>query len=240
MKKFLFIPTVILTLTVAHGQVFSSCILPTALQTAYDNDVHYLAMRRMFQIKTSDTSLFVVPQIYKDTIWEGLSAIFNTTIPERDSVFDIYCVHQYLGTPTFFYYPITFLDTSYSWTQAWQHNQTITGYTQLDNFLMAYGFSLAGYNSLMNYAILHTNQQLNIAVIVDSLQKFTGITSADAAIFGDGNTINYKVNGNNREYEFTLGCGDCPSGCIGRYKWKFTVYPNCSVLFNGAVNMTNG
>ncbi|MBI4930223.1 MAG: T9SS type A sorting domain-containing protein [Bacteroidetes bacterium] len=241
MKKLILASTAVLSLTVAHGQVSSSCILPTVLQTAYDKDVHHLAMSRMFQIKTPDTSLFIIPQTYKDTIWEGLSAIFNTTIPERDSVFDIYCVHHYSVEyqPWFFYTDVN-VNTSYSWTTAWQNSQMTTGYTQLDNFLATYGFSFVYWYSFGSGATLVTNQQLNIFAINDSLEKFNGVNSASSGVIGDGNIINYNVTGNNREYEFSLGCGDCPAGCTGRYKWKFTVYPNCSVLFNGAIDMTNG
>jgi len=229
---------VILTLIIinAYSQVPSSCNVPAELQISYDADVPFLAIQRIIQIGSPYADSINISQIYQDSIWEGLAAIYNaTSIPESDSVFNIYCIHQYMGYPHKFPNVINvYVDTTYSWTQQWQNLQIITGYSQLDSLLANYGFDTVIYfSSNFKRATLTTNQKINLGAIADSLMTFNGITSAFSYINGDGNEIKYSTNGSNKEFEFYLSYGDCPSGCIAHYIWKFIVFPDCSVLFNG-------
>lgn len=233
MKKLAPFIFVIMTLNVL-AQIPSSCNVPPVLATDYDDDVHFLAMQRLYEIHSADTFSIIIPQVYKDSIWEGLAAIYNTSIPERDSVFCLYNVHQWMGEPPFFYQVNIGVDTSFGWTDQWQNLQTTTGYTQLDDFISQYGFTLQGYGTFSNSASLVTNQKINIIQFNDSLLTFTGILNTASSVAGDGDRILYSTNSNVRQYYFSAGCEDCPSGCIFRNTWSYSVMTDCSVLYNGA------
>ena len=235
MKKILFFIAMIFMVNHLFSQVPSDCTIPSILMSEYEIDVIDLAYRRMYEINSPDTIHIDIPSIYQDTIWHGLSAIFNAfSINERDSIFDIYCVHRH---PSYFmisYFITVKIDTTYSWTNAWLNLNTTTGYTELDNLLANYGFSISNVNSL-NFADLFTDQIINVKALCDSLEKFVGIDLAEPAGYGgDGDCISYNKIGNEQFYDFSIGWGDCWLGCINRYFWHFKVnYTECSVEYLG-------
>lgn len=79
----------------SYSQVPSSCSAPSILLSEYDVDVKDLALSRILFLETADTAEINIPTSYQDTIWDGLAAIFNVYSDfQRDSVFDIYCIHN--------------------------------------------------------------------------------------------------------------------------------------------------
>lgn len=236
--KALFITLIFIISYSIKAQIPSNCIIPTALQNNYDADVKHLALERIFNQNSSYKDSIDVAYSYQDTIWQGLSAIFNlTSVLQRDSVFDKYCIHQ--EASYFIYHSIyVAVDTSNSWTQQWQNLNITTGITVLDNLLSTYGFIVTNFTNLssINYATLTTTQNINVIPLCDSLETFTGVTySEPKPPIGDGNDIFYNKQGNDRFYSFSLGLGDCPSGCTGSYTYNFKVYDDCSVDYLGVV-----
>ena len=220
-----------------NAQISSSCIVPQTVQNNYDRDVNHLALNRIINQNSSYKDSIVIPQNYKDTIWQGLSAIFNlTSIVARDSVFDNYCIHQAVNIV---YHKIyVAVDTSYSWTHQWQNLISTTGITQLDNLLSMYGFTITHFSTFgSNYATLETTQNINVTPLCDSIATFNGVLYSEPVTnVGDGNEIVYNKYGNDRFYDFSVGYGDCPSGCTSRLIFKFKVYDNCSVDYLGRFN----
>ncbi len=221
-----------------NAQIPSNCIIPPALQNNYDADVKHLALERIFNQNSNYKDSIDVANNYQDTIWQGLSAIFNlTSVPQRDSVFDKYCIHQ--EASYFIYHSIyVAVDTSNSWTQQWQNLNITTGITLLDNLLSTYGFIVSNFTNLssINYATLTSTQNINMIPLCDSIETFTGVVySEPKQPIGDGNDLFYSKQGNERFYSFNLGLGDCPSGCTGSYTYNFKVYDDCSVDYLGVV-----
>jgi len=219
----------------AKSQIPSDCNIPIALSNHYDWDVKHLALTRIFTQQVADTNSIVISQAYQDTIWEGLSAIFNlTTNPQRDSVFDKYCIHQYGSCYLFNSFNVR-IDTNYSWTLNWRNLITNTGIVELDLLLSTYGFQVTGYWSSMQTVTLTTSQNINIKPVIDSVETFSGVQYAfNFNYIGDGNHIYYFVTGSERLYYFKIGFGDCPSGCIDYYMFKFKVFNDCSVEYIGS------
>jgi len=238
MKFFLLTIITLLILTNSYGQILpSNCAVTPGLYNAYKDDVRALTIERINQINSIYKDSIVVPQNYRDTIWQGLAAINNvTSLSERDSVFNLYCIHQFPGFNTSYQIAVK-VDTSYSWTLQWRNLQTITGYNDLDKLITTYGFTIIQFQSLGNYACLNTNQELNIQALCDSLKNLNGIiwATTNNGYAGTGNYITYTSNGLTQNYNFTLGYGDCPSGCTAYYTWKFKVYQGCNVAFDGVV-----
>lgn len=219
-----------------NAQTPSDCTIPWILEQEYNIDVIDLAYQRMYDIHSPDTIFIDLPTIYRDTIWHGLAAIFNAfQIPERDTIFDIYCVHQSSIYDILGHYISIKIDTTYEWTSAWLISNITTGYTELDNLLSHYGFNLHGNVTFHNNIDLVTNQIINTRAFCDSLEKFEGIILAYAdGHEGDGSYIKYDKTANDQFYDFSFGWGDCPAGCINRYIWHFKVnYENCSVEYMG-------
>lgn len=236
MKNFTSFIVIFLVVFTINAQTPSNCSIQTVFKDYYDADIKHLALERIYDQYSNYTDSIEIPYIFQDTIWRGMAAIFNlTSLPERDSVFDNYCIHQFGG---YIYHGIYVnIDTSYDWTIQWQNQNTVTGIAELDTLLATYGFTVTNYWSNSNTAILYTNQNLNILPLCDSLKFFEGVNYAEPIPYGgSGNSIKYDKIGNDRVYEFTIGYGDCPMGCSGWRTYKFKVYEDCAVEYLGTEN----
>lgn len=239
MKNLLLFILIIVCIQTTKAQIPSSCIVSPALQTHYDADVKHLALKRIFTQNSPYKDSIRVPQNYQDTIWQGLAAVFNlTSVIQRDSVFDKYCIHQ--DVSYFVNHSIYVgVDLSYGWTQQWQNLNTTTGIISLDNLLSTYGFTVTGFYTFgSNYAVLTTSQNINVQPVCDSILTFGGVLYSEPnSLVGDGNKITYTKYGSDRFYDFTVGYGDCPAGCTGQHTFKFKVYDNCSVDYLGTFDV---
>ncbi|MBL7766326.1 MAG: T9SS type A sorting domain-containing protein [Chitinophagaceae bacterium] len=239
MKRF-FYSLFFLLPCIASAQIPSSCTLTPAFQQAYSRDVNRLAIIRLYETHSADTGFIAVPQIHKDSVWEALAAVFNSSPQqETDSVFARYCIHSFVPSQTVVTVRI---DTTYGWTLAWQNMQTLTGDPYIDNLLSQYGFTINNYFSFSGgqFVDLISPQEINGLAFSDSLALSPGIIyTYPGAWAGDGNDIAYSVNNNLRQLDFFLKWGDCPAGCTSAKKWSYAVNANCDVTYLGSQNMAS-
>ena len=74
---------------------------------------------------------------WKQPLREAFAALYWATdsIPELDSILNIYCVHHFPSAPSGLYvYP----DTTYAWVKGWKAVDSITTHPQLDSFIARY------------------------------------------------------------------------------------------------------
>lgn len=229
---------------IAHAQVPSSCIVNPILINAYDRDIKQLATNRIFQLQSPDTALVTIPHAYIDTISEGLSAIFNaSSIKERDSVFNLYCVHNNNGWPYDYAGFLLKVDTNFAWTQAWMNLNTITGNAHMDTIVTRYNLKVTRFYTwaIGNYAELApvstADSSWNILALLDSMKMVAGVLDAEPNSYvGNAGKIEYYTVGNTRYYDFYFEFQDCFDGCDSYRMWKFKVNPDCSVEYLGFVD----
>jgi hypothetical protein len=240
MKKTLLLLVLVSTFNATQAQVPSSCTIPQLLANEYKRDIVQLATKRLFDLQSPDTNLVRIPQIHIDSISEGLAAIFNaTSIPERDSVFNLYCVHNKNGWPGDYAGFLVQVDTSYSWTNAWQNLITTTGDPLMDTILTRYNLTITNfYNwTFGNYALLSTDSSWNSFALIDSFLMVTGVLAAEQnSLIGVAGKISYSKIGNIRYYDFDFEFQDCFDGCDAYKRWTFKVNPDCSVEYLGFVD----
>jgi hypothetical protein len=219
------------------AQVASSCNVPAILKQEYQRDWVNLSMTAMFAAQSPDTQFVRVPDTWLGPISEGMAAIFNaSSIPQRDSVFDLYCVHDlasYIQT-----YPgyLVQIDTQFAWTSAWRNLITLTGDATLDSMLVKYGLQVTQFLnwSFGQYALLNTDSLWNNRALIDSLETIPGIIYAEPdALIGGAGRIEYSLVGSDRYYDFFFQFNDCFDGCDNYRKWSFRVAADCSVEYLG-------
>jgi hypothetical protein len=219
------------------GQIASSCIVPPALAVAYHKDIVQLATNYLFQVQSPDTALVQVPAQTIDEISGGLAAILNAMpLPESDSVFNLYCVHNNNGWPYEYAGFLVQVDTNYAWTQPWQNMITITGDAYMDSLTARYGLHIANfYNwSIGNYAELTVDSAWNILALMDSLSYMTGVLSVEPnGLLGLAGWIEYQKSGTDRYYDFYFEFNDCFDGCDNYHRWSFRVDVDCFVYYLG-------
>lgn len=241
-KSIIFMLLMIPVFHVGMAQVTSSCVVPALLKSEYKRDVAQMASYRLYQLQSPDTDLVQIPQAHTDSIFEGLAAIFNATaIPERDSVFNLFCVHNENPFTGFGAYAgfIVKVDTNYAWTQAWQNLITLTGDPLMDTILLKYHLTLTNfYNwSIGSYAELSVDSSWNTDALIDSIGLVPGVLVAELnSYIGVSGKITYEKIGNSKYYNFYFEYQDCFDGCDAYRNWKFKVNSDCSVEYLGLEN----
>jgi len=236
MKSIISIIVVLVSVQYVFAQMPSNCTVSNNLQYYYDRDVKHLALKRIYEQHLPAMDSIIIPQSYQDTIWEAVAAVYNLVdFPARDTVFDIYCIHQYASYYIFYSIHVE-LEPSCSWFQQWQNLNTTTGVPALDTLLSTYGFTVTKFWHNFNFATLTTNQTINVRPVCDSIAKFDGVVYAEPEPpIGFGDEIHYDKTGTDRFLDFVIGYGDCPLGCTGFLTLSFVVFEDCSVQYSGSI-----
>jgi len=242
MKNLVFFLCLFIGFNVSYGQIIpSNCNPSNELLDQYTWDVRNLTLRRMWELNSPDTALVTIPYQWQDTIKDGLAAICNAaSIPERDSVFNFFCVHDLASSGIFITKEImVFVDTNYSWTDAWQNLISLTGNPQIDTIVTKYDLEVVDfYNfSFGNMALLSSDSLWNVYALIDSLEMVPGVEYGDPnQQIGAAGRISYDKSGTERYYTFWFQWNDCFDGCDNAHAWNFKVYEDCSVEYLGFEN----
>lgn len=238
-KKLITMLVVMIAISQVHSQIQSDCTIPPELITYYDRDIKNLAVCRLFETHSPDTALVKIPRGNIDTIAEGMASIFNalSVVPEIDSVFNLYCIHNKFGCLRDYDGYIVKVDLDYSWTNAWQNMQTLTGDPLMDTILVRYSLHLELFYPFGSFAVIDSDSTWNPFALCDSLEIVPGVIYAERNSFGgDGHYIEYNIMSDEQYYIFSYKWGDCYAGCTCYYKWKFKVNSECQVTYLGVEN----
>lgn len=232
MKKLYILSLIIIFTQVSFSQNSSSDYVNPILLEHYDADVKNACLEWVME---SDSNLFYssaeIPPLVLDSVWQALSAIYyEFDMPERDSVIDMYCIHQY---------PKNYLINEILLVPDYDNPQIISwlnhdpGYPILDSILTKYGFSME-YRDW--YILLETVQEVNIFYVIKLLNLVDGITYAEPNMtWVDGNGFTYRSSGTDRYLYFDKAWGDCMSGCYAHHIWQFKIDENNDVEYVGTI-----
>ncbi len=235
MKKFCVIVFLFAVFT-AKTQTPSDCSIPAELSTYYERDIKNMALRRMDQLQSPDLQLIRIPSSWQDTIARGLAAILQSGLPEADSVFNRYCVHDNTSPMQIYQGLLIQVDLAYPWTQAWQNLNTITGNPYIDTLTTRYHLQLVQFFdwSFADYALLHTDSLWNVYALIDSLTLEPGVLNGEPDyIIGTAGRIEYDKIDDIQYINFWFQFNDCFDGCDNYRKWKFRVNEDCEVNYLG-------
>lgn len=237
MKPILF--SILACLFFSLNAVSQSCELSQVLLDEYEKDVKHLALLRMEQFNAGELDSVEIPQIWQDTIWKGLAAIYNSSSLARDQVFDQYCIHHESWTSNNYNRVSNIinvrLDTSAAWFQNWENDNVSTNDLYLDSLFLLYGVDSVKFSlPIIEVFRLHTDQLLNLDALANYIELNDQVIFAERGTgAGDYSRINYDYQDGEQFFDFAIGWGDCPSGCIYRQTWFFKVDESCNVTFLG-------
>jgi hypothetical protein len=159
----------------------------------------------------------------------AFQAVYDLNVPERDTIIEQYDIHVY---PVLGLYSISLkVDPSAGEIQNLVNGQ-VTGNAQLDTFLSTYAFdqvSTSMFYPDFNWITITSDSAWNLIPLWEHLKTFDFIYDAgmgDGAM-GDGNTIVLERKAQSLLLDFSIGWGDCPSGCINRKHWRFEISNAC-------------
>ena len=236
MKTITLIATLTIWAQIGYGQIVpSSCSAPDSIISKYIDDADRLALRRIYRNNLTFVDSVFIPQQYSDTVLNALIAVYNaTTLPARDTVTTMYDIHSFPDYVMNNFYIRA--DSNLAWMQELQNGNLTTGNPTIDNVITTYGLSIYSYYASpvfpTHLVVFETDSNYNLPIITNDLDTITGVLYAEPnGYFGDGNNIWDSIYTDHVELIYSLGWGDCPSGCTSRRNWKFNVYFDCSVEF---------
>jgi hypothetical protein len=240
MKKYLILIIVFVQLQIVNGQkVNSDCTAADSITAKYKKDADRLALRKILRINSSYKDSTHIPKQWSDTVLNSLIAVYNATaLPVRDTIITSFNIHTY-PIPDLNNFDVS-ADSNLSWMQNLHNNNIPSGNNTVDSIMNAFHLQIYGYNTFLNYYPYHTvsfasDSNYNITALAKCFVNIPGVFYSDPNIcFGDGNNITDSIYSNYVELIYSLGWGDCPSGCTERRFWKFHVYYDCSVEYIGS------
>ena len=158
-----------------------------------------------------------------------IQAVYNSNSSERDTVFEIYQIHR--DNCHDFNGIVLQVLTETPEIVNLINNVFPTGDSSLDNILSTYNFNSVNtlYYSYPSFPffILYTKDTYNMIPVENEFAEIESIQLAESHknvdCFGFGDYIALKRSGNFVLITFTIGRGDCPSGCTYYKHWEFKV-----------------
>ena len=208
--------------------------VPAALREAYREDATRLALRDLLNGGFTEITIPNEPvQLYYD----ALVLVYNATIlPARDTVADVYRIHTF-PSPTTRSLLLELFGTE-AWVQRLARREVPTGEPTVDSLLARYALSVGSVYTMHDGDILITlgpPQPLNVQALALLFRGITGVRFSEPnGFFGDGNNIAGSVSESRVLLDYSVGSGDCPSGCTGRRFYHFAAHPDGTVEYLGA------
>ncbi len=240
MKRILILLPLLTLAFASSGQsVQSSCIATDSILARYQDDADRLTLRKIYRQGLTYIDSVTIPQSHADTVLNALIAVYNaTTLPARDTVVSIFDIHTF-PEPILNGFNIA-ADSTLPWMQQLKLGNIPTGYATIDNVIATYGLNVQSYLTFGNSYPWHnvvftSDNNYNFMALTADLATIPGVYESEPNFaFGDGNNISDSIYNDHVELIFSLGWGDCPSGCTARRFWKFNVYYDCSVEYVGS------
>ena len=207
--------------------------IPSELKAAFNEDAHRLALRE-FNSKTQLENSAELPKdrvkYYMDLLvrcWQKWNS--DPEIPNLDHI-------HTLPRPNMQTLQLVLTKDS-PYKDNWSQRRTMTGNLYLNQLLSQYQMSIKEYreSSIGPMVRMTSKRFINTPELAMLLGKIEGIKIAETAGFaGDGNDITYGPDGKNAvSIRFSIGAGDCPSGCIHRKYYVFYVNQDQSLQYMG-------
>lgn len=197
----------------------------------YTNDVKLLYFDEVFSDSTHiNFSNPVLDTTQYTQILKIIQAVYNLDSPERDLVFLTHNIHaRYCYSFNSFYMKV---NPEASEIQNLVNGIIPTGNEMLDNLLTVY--QIDSVRTSYSYPTfpwfsLFSSEEYNMIPIAKQFEETEPVLLAEInyGCAGDGNTILLnRKNDKQATITFSVGSGDCPSGCINRKSWEFEVINN--------------
>lgn len=208
--------------------------VPAYLRDAYREDATHLALRDLLAAGFTEIA---IPNDAVQPYYDALVLVYNATaLPARDTVVDVYAIHAYPSPATGSM--ILELFDSEGWVQNLVRGEVPTGEPTVDTLMARYSLSVGNvWRSSATGNVLLTlgsPEPLNVESLANLFAGITGVRFAEPnGYVGDGNDIRGSVGNERILLDYSVGYGDCPSGCIGRRFYHFAVHADGAVEYLG-------
>lgn len=197
--------------------------LPGAVREAYTEDAVRLAIRLLEAEQAPARHDVRPPATLVNTLLGALARVHAFNHPARDTVVTVHRIHTFPRPAT--REIMVRVDTAAAWTAAWRAGTAITGNPGVDSMVTRHGLTVRQFHYWTvtgPVAVLRSAEPLNAAALAARFAALPGVVWAEPnGVGGDGNDIRVTRQGAGWRLDYSIGWGDCPSGCINRRTWSF-------------------
>ena len=224
-----------------HGYEYPVITEPSEIQVSdsiaalYREDAARLAVRIMLDVGGEAADEVEVPRDLWDALYNTILHFHDATeLAARDTVVEMFPIHTF-PSPVLRELIVS-VDSTTWWLQAWKSGQRLTGNSLIDALLDQYDLSLERYyawsHSRSHIVVLAAGRPLNIVALTRRFSIVDGVGYAEPnGMCCDGSDLTIQAENGHWRLEYSLGWGDCPSGCINRRYWTFSVSRDGTVAF---------
>lgn len=209
--------------------------IPDSIKRKFMEDAHHLALRHLKSINRDSSEVRISPDLVA-TLYNCLIRIYEErTIPARDTVMSIFRIHSFHSPEM--HRLIVAGDSTKSWMREFRSGKNRTGYPPVDTLMDEFELSMGRYypSPPIHIVVLAARDPLNLEALGNLFQKIDGVAFAEPDHWvGDGDDIRALSEVDAWKISFSVGTGDCPSGCIFRRIWDFKVEESGTVTFLGS------
>ena len=198
--------------------------LNDSIKSLYYNDAAYIEFRQIIQDTMKRYEQVKLQESNINLYYQDLLNIYNKSFAISNSFFENFSSIHTFDAYTL-YRVIAAVDTNKVWVEEWLNGNNITGITGIDSLLKNYDTEVIFNTEFFGYYhfTLKTKAPLNYLALQRKLEKTGEFHYVEPdVIIGGGSYIAFVGDGN-KIYQYTLGWGDCPSGCIYYHYWKIKV-----------------
>lgn len=210
-------------------------VLPAELAKAFKEDAARLAVRELITGTQTGELGADIPQARIDYFYDLLSRIYWMG-QENDNVPDVSAIRTF-PRPNL-QHVMVILDKNSDFKENWSKGVTTTSNLYLNQMISKYRLSIKNYreSAMGPTLILESPMYINTTELGFLLKNIESIRHAEAdGMIGDGDNVEWGSDSKNAmALKFSMGEGDCPSGCIHRKQWVFYVMPTGEINYMGA------
>lgn len=205
--------------------------VPDSLAALYRLDAAALALRIQLNSPLKDSV-----EIHADlaqTLYNALTSVWSSA---PDSIVaSIEGIHV-RGAHIILTSVLVGADCSWPWMERLRSGDSVSGNEHFDEIMRRYHLRLNAYYAFSCSHVLdvRSTEPVNTTALAKKFATVPTVTFAETnGVAGDGDNIEaYDMNGY-WKLDYSVGYGDCPSGCIYRHYWTFHVYADGKVEFVG-------
>jgi len=203
------------------------CEFDTFIVNNYKQDAKYLYFHEF--ISDSSHPNFNNPLIDSCEVikfLEIIQSVYNLNSPQSDTIFNIYKIHGYYCYA--FKWISLKVKTELPEIINLSNGIIPAGASDLDILLTTYHFDsvkTSYYYPRVPWITIFTHEEYNMIPLERRFSDLPQILNASfsKACLGDGDNISVTRKNDSATITFSIGWGDCPSGCIFRKYWEFNV-----------------
>lgn len=209
-------------------------VVPEQLRSAYRTDAARLALRGLIERSNPTLHEIELPSEEVERFYDALIRVYNFRHPARDAVVETHTIHTF---PNPSVHRLNLVLTPPTWAKAWRLGERLTGDPTVDSLVVRHDLEVEYYYdgaSFGHLVTLFSPKTINIAALAERFALIDGVRWASSQeIIGDGNDIAAEGD-TGLDLRYSVGYGDCPSGCIHRHWWRFRVGGDGTVEYLGS------